>query len=120
MAQGEPGRPTSESGEASTGISEFLGKVLDQLAVSAWLPAVLLISNLAILVQLHQQGDLDLTTATATLVENPLGILIVLLFAIIVATMITQAFAFESIRLLEGYWTEVRIGNWLVVLLIGR
>ena len=36
--------------------------------------------------------------------NRPLGLLILLLFALFLATMVTQAFEFEVIRLLEGYW----------------
>jgi hypothetical protein len=38
------------------------------------------------------------------LTAKPLGILVVLLFALVLAAMVSQAFSFGAIRFLEGYW----------------
>jgi hypothetical protein len=87
-----------------TGISAFLGRVLNQLSLSAWLPAAMLVGSLSVLLQLHEQHNRDVARAVVNLVNRPLGLLVLLLFALVLATIVTQAFEFEVIRLLEGYW----------------
>jgi hypothetical protein len=103
--------PTSNAQDKSNdgrspaeGISAFLGRLLDQLSLSAWLPAAMLVGSLSVLLQLHAQRNRDVAEAATNLVNKPLGLLVVLLFAVVLATMVTQAFEFEVIRLLEGYW----------------
>jgi hypothetical protein len=98
-----PDKSSKESSPAE-GISAFLGRLLDQLSLSAWLPAAMLVGSLSVLLQLHAQRNRDVAEAATKLVNKPLGLLVVLLFAIVLATMVTQAFEFEVIRLLEGYW----------------
>lgn len=100
--------PSEESGSAASGgLAGLLGRVLEQLAVSAWLPAVMLIGVAALLAQLRVRGDLNLAGAVAQLAQPPSwGILIVLGFGLVLATMVTQAFSFGAIRFLEGYWAS--------------
>lgn len=101
--------PEAQADKTATGVSEFLGRVLDQLSVSAWLPAAMLVGNLAVLIQLRSQGDLNVGQAILGLANRALGILVILLFSLLLGAMITQAFQFEAIRLLEGYWNP----GWL-------
>jgi hypothetical protein len=54
------------------------------------------------LIQLRSQGDFDLGGAVIALTAKPLGILVVLLFALVLATLVSQAFSFAAIRFLEG------------------
>lgn len=89
--------------ETAKGLSHFLGKVLDQLSLSSWLPSVMLVGNLAILLQLMSANNLDIGAAVIALTRKPLGILVVLLFALVLGAIVTQAFEFEVIRILEGY-----------------
>jgi hypothetical protein len=117
--------PTQDASDRSTdrtasaeGISAFLGRVLNQLSLSAWLPAVMLVGSLSVLLQLHAQPNRDLAEASTKLVDKPLGLLVVLLFSVILATMVTQAFEFEVIRLLEGYWGNSRLIRGLLRLSI--
>lgn len=90
--------------KAPEGISQFITKVLDQLNLSSWLPAALLVGCGALLLQLHSQRNLNIGSAVIALTAKPLGILIVVLFALVLTAMVSQAFSFEVIRLLEGYW----------------
>lgn len=92
------------SASGAGGFSQFVSKVLDQLSVSAWLPAAMLVGGTALILQLHSNKNLDVARAVRDLAAKPLGILIILLFALVLATMVTQAFEFEVIRILEGYW----------------
>jgi len=107
-ATGE-GEKRSEKASSGAGFSAFVSHVLDQLSVSAWLPAAMLVGNMAVLVQLHSQKNRNLAEALATLTEKPLGVVIVLVSALVLTTMVTQAFEFELIRFFEGYWG----GRWL-------
>ncbi|TDP96638.1 hypothetical protein [Labedaea rhizosphaerae] len=104
--------PPKEEPKPPEGLSQFLGKVLDQLSLSAWLPAMMLVGCLAVLTQLRTQGNFDFGHAVVALTAKPLGILVVLFFALVLATMVSQAFAFTAIRWLEGYWRGplVKIG----------
>lgn len=108
----------SSSQKLGEGLSQFLGKVLDQLSLSAWMPATMLVGNIALLTQLHSQHNLDLGSALISLTERPLGIIIVLLFSVVLAAIVTQAFQFEAIRLFEGYWgagrTRSLVAGWRV------
>jgi hypothetical protein len=67
------------------------------------MPAAMLVGNLAVLIRLDSNQNLDLGTAIKDLVGSPLGTLIALLFALILGSVLIQAFEFEAIRILEGY-----------------
>jgi hypothetical protein len=102
------------------GISAFFGRLLNQLSLSAWLPAAMLVGSLAVLLQLRAQRNRNIVEAVTSLANRPLGLLVLLLFAIVLATMVTQAFEFEVIRLLEGYWGSGIIMSGISHLFVGR
>lgn len=104
---------TPETLEPTEGISQFIRKVLDQLSLSAWLPATMFVGCGALLVQLIGQRDLDISAAVRALTNKPLGILVVGLFGLVVSAIVIQAFSFEVIRFLEGYWGVTRLGSGL-------
>lgn len=110
-------QPDGDNAQASSGegISQFIAKVLDQLSVTAWLPATMLVGNAAVLLALHNRGDLRLTDAIGRVTASPLGLLIASFIAIVLATMVSQAFAFETIRILEGYWGKYRPLQFMTV-----
>jgi hypothetical protein len=114
VSQTAPELPSADPDDDSAvaGISSFLTRILDQLSLSSWLPAIMVICNLAVLMQLCSQKNLDVSAAVLRLTGKPLGILVVLVLGIIVASIATQAFEFESIRLLEGYWGSFRMLAW--------
>ncbi len=89
------------------GLSQFLSKVLDQLSLSSWLPAALLVGAGAVILRMRSQDSVDVIQAVIDLSAAPLGILVVALFAVVAATMLLQAFELTAIRLLEGYWPPV-------------
>lgn len=86
------------------GLSQFVSRVLDQLSLSSWLPAALLVSAGAVLLELRSQTAIDVAQAVMDLTAKPLGILVVVIFAVLTSTMLLQAFELTAIRLLEGYW----------------
>ncbi|MEV7094098.1 hypothetical protein AB0M80_14815 [Amycolatopsis sp. NPDC051045] len=105
MADAEPSsKPAEKEQKPPEGLSQFIGKVLDQLSLSAWMPAAMLVGCGAVLLQLRSQGNFDLGAAVVGLTAKPLGILVVLLFALVLAALISQAFSFSAIRFFEGYW----------------
>lgn len=91
-------------------LSAFIAKILEQLALSAWLPAALLAASLAVLYQLRKQADLDVPSAVTELVKDPVVVLIVTIPVVVLTTLVTQSFSFEAIRALEGYWQR----RWLL------
>lgn len=94
-------------------LSAFLARVLDQLSLSAWLPAAFLTASLAIMYQLGRQNNLDVAKAVSELTKDPAALLIVTVPIVILATLVTQSFAFEAIRALEGYWERRWLLGWL-------
>jgi hypothetical protein len=94
----------ADTDSSPLGLSQVLGKILQQLSISAWVPAAMLVGNGAVLLQLHTDTDYNIARAVKELAGKPLGTLIILGFALILATVVTQAFEFEVIRFLEGYF----------------
>jgi len=97
-----------EAGQTG-GLSEYLTRILDQLSPSSWLPAIMVVANVAVLMQLCSQRNFDIGHAITTLTKAPVGTLIVLILAIVLTSVVTQAFAFSVIRVLEGYWGSRRL-----------
>lgn len=102
------------------GVSAFAARVLDQLSLTAWLPAALLTAALAVMFQFQGDGELDLPSAVAKLAADPLRLLVLVVPLLIIATMVTQAFSFSAIRTLEGYWRKRGLVNVLRVVMIRR
>ena len=98
------GSSSATTAPAKERFSEFVVRVLDQLSLSAWLPGALLVGSGAILLELHSRADLSVIDAIVKLTWSPLGVLVTVVFALVLATLITQAFEFTAIRYLEGYW----------------
>lgn len=107
MAQPQP-QPSGEAGPKNDGLSAFAARILDQLALTAWLPAAMLVCVAALLIQLRLAHNIDIPAAVENLATQPWGVLVILAFSLVLATMVTQAFSFEAIRLLEGYWPPWR------------
>jgi hypothetical protein len=96
----EPTKKDEPGGlKPAEGISHFLAKVLDQLSLSAWLPALVLVASMTLMTRLHSLGTLDLVRAVNDITRTkPIGLLVTLLLGIVVAALLTQAFAFEMWR----------------------
>jgi hypothetical protein len=99
----------SDSGAPATAkasqksLSDLLARILDQLSISAWLPAAVLVATLLLLGNLHA-ADNRLAGAFERIGDIGLPSIILLVGAVVITTVVTQAFEFEAIRLLEGYW----------------
>lgn len=113
-----PGEARDSSGDSSLAappekLSAFLARVLDQLSLSAWLPAAFLTASLAVMYRLGMQNNLDVDKAVADLIADPVALLIITIPIVILATLVTQSFSFEAIRALEGYWQRRWLLGWL-------
>lgn len=93
--------------DTSISLSQFAARVLSQLSLSAWLPAAFFVISLAVLLTFNAQGSMDLILLVETLQDSRVQWTLVLTAVpgLVVTTMVTQAFSFEAIRALEGYWS---------------
>lgn len=108
MAPGSDEDSDKSGAESSRydGLSSFVASVLGQLAISSWLPAAFLVISLVALTAFRIQGSLSVPRALEALrgTDNQIMFLIWAIPVLVVGTMLTQAFTFEAIRVLEGYW----------------
>jgi hypothetical protein len=106
-------RGNESGGSAVDSLSQLAARILNQLSLSAWLPAAALTLLVTFVFELAaglsgrgratNPGDALARTFTA-LGKTSVGGLFLLVIVIVVTTMLTQAFSFEAIRVLEGYW----------------
>jgi hypothetical protein len=104
MGSPSPADEPEEPGAAPDGISAFVARVLNQLTLSAWLPAGFLTASVAVLLQFRSDRSASLLEAVHNLTKDPLRVLVLIIPLLVIATVVTQAFSFEAIRTLEGYW----------------
>lgn len=95
---------TDATAGAADGLSAFVARILDQLSLSAWLPAAFLAASLALLLQFRSDKSADLLKAVRALTADPVRVLVLIVPVLVLVTVVTQAFSFEAIRTLEGYW----------------
>jgi hypothetical protein len=109
----QPAAEKTVSGKTSETLSQFVARVLTQLSLSAWLPSAALVLSLAFIVEWGEAADAAGSSASAwTTISAALGQLakisiggaLLLFVAVVVLTIFTQAFSFEAIRVVEGYW----------------
>jgi len=121
MAQNESAPGDSQpSGETGEGFSQFVTRILRQLTASSWLPSTMLVGNLILILQLHSQHNFSFSEAITQLAKSPLGLAVVIIIAVTVVSVMTQAFQFRIVRLLEGYWASNRILGLLSTLQTNR
>lgn len=117
-AAGKAELASGPSEPSPPGLSQLAGRVLDQLSLTAWLPAAMLVGNLAVLLQLRGRPRSGISDALVALTGKPLGIVIVIVFSLVLAALVTQSMEFSAIRLLEGYWGRSRpadmVASWRI------
>lgn len=92
--------------------SELVARILDQLSLSAWLPAAAVVFSTLFLVNVrHAEGQISGALESIGAFNVPDVVLIIV--AIVVGTVFTQAFEFEAIRFLEGYWGPRRVVSFV-------
>ena len=99
--------------EELKGLSAFAAKVLDQLSLTAWLPAALVSATLALLLQFRTQNSVNLQTALDAIQKNWIAVLLLAVPVLVLTTLTTQAFSFTAIQFLEGYGMRRRPLRWL-------
>ena len=106
--------PTTPAPEVprNESFSQFVARVLDQLSLSAWLPSAALVTTAVFLAQVRIQGGSP-SGALRALADFDLPDAILVTLTIVVGTVVTQAFEFEAIRCLEGYWGRRRPWIWI-------
>jgi hypothetical protein len=114
---------TSESDAAAAspdGVSAFIARVLDQLTLTAWLPAAFLTASVAVLLQFRADNSANVLEAVRALTADPVRVLVLIIPLLVIATVVTQAFSFEAIRTLEGYWHRRGLASVARTLMIRR
>ena len=110
--------------EASTaareGVSAFIARVLNQLQLSAWLPAAFVTASVAVLLEFRSKGSANILAAVQKLTADPAQVLVIMIPLLVIATMVTQAFSFEAIRSLEGYWRRRGLASLASRIMIRR
>lgn len=106
------------SDDALSGISAFVARVLNQLSLSAWLPSAFLTVSGSFLLQFRAQRSLNFAHAATSLTKDPATILILAVPVLVSSTLVTQAFSFEAIKVLEGYWRRSGITSLIGMLMI--
>ncbi len=103
-----------------SGLSQLAARILGQLSLSAWLPGALLAFLGTLIVTFAHQGRVDLPGALSLLLQDKWAAILMILPTLVLATLTTQAFSFEAIRALEGYWHRRGPVRWVQRLMITR
>lgn len=107
-------------GGVDSGLSQLAARILGQLSLSAWLPGAFLATVATLVVTFARQQRIDLPGALASLLNDKWAAVLMVLPTLVVATLVTQAFSFEAIRTLEGYWHRGGPVRWLQRQMIAR
>jgi hypothetical protein len=105
---------------STDGLSAFVARILNQLSLSAWLPAAFLAASLALLLQFRADKSANPLKAVGALTADPVRVLVLIIPVLVLTTVVTQAFSFEAIRTLEGYWRRRGVASLARTLMIKR
>jgi hypothetical protein len=111
---------SDRSSASADGLSAFVARVLDQLSLSAWFPAAFLTAGVTLILEFRSTKSASLINAVSKLTAHPIPILVLIVPILVIATVITQAFSFEAIRFLEGYWSGRGLLRLVAKLMIRR
>lgn len=79
--------------------------MLNQLSLSARTPGVFLASGVTVLYLFRQRGTLDVSALMPGMMPHFVPLALLSIPTLVMATHITQAFGFETIRFLRGIGT---------------
>jgi hypothetical protein len=103
---------------AQSTLSQLAAKILDQLSLSAWLPAAVFAATFTLEFQFRDDKVHGLGEALSNITKHVGPFLLLIIPVIVLTTMVTQAFSFGAIRVLEGYWQRRGpVGWWRTFLL---
>ena len=119
--------PAPPSTGRPIGLSQMAGRILDQLSITAWLPAALLMANTYLVAGMYlvrvpgsEPSASNLEQVVAAIDAKAFGVVVAVLFGIVLATLVTQSLEFAAIRFLEGYWggsiwvaIPTKLGIWI-------
>jgi hypothetical protein len=121
MSVGDIGPASRGDSPSRTGetLTQLLARILDQLSISSWLPSIFVVTAAVVYGNLAVNGGKVDTTvdSVAHMGGGPIGLLV---GAVVLTNVLTQAFEFEAIRMLEGYWGSSRITRALAALPLRR
>lgn len=100
--------------------SGLAARVLNQLALSAWLPAALFAGSLTVLIQFRRADSIDILHAIRALTSAPIQALALAIPLFLITKVLAQAFSFGAIRTLEGYWRKRGLAGLARTLMIRR
>jgi hypothetical protein len=103
--------------KAQETLSQLVAKILDQLSISAWLPAAVLVAMMVLSWSIwtahsrapHSGVEQVVREAVSDIGGMEVGSFLLLVAGVVLVTTLTQAFAFAAIRLFEGYWRPGRL-----------
>jgi hypothetical protein len=101
-------------------LSAFVARVLNQLSLSAWLPGAFFVVSATLVAWFRANRGIALGGIGPYVEHNWVPILVLTLPALVITTLLTQAFSFEAIRSLEGYWRRRGPASWLRTSFIKR
>lgn len=96
--------------------SVFFARVLNQLTLSTWLPAAFFTVSVVVLVQFRSAGSVSIRALTL----DPIRVLVLMIPLLVITMVVIQAFSFEAIRILEGYWGRRGLVSFARTLMIRR
>lgn len=89
-------------------LSAVVGRIFDQLSLSAWMPGLALVAGAILILRLSTASEIDGRPEFGSVLQGlgdvSLAAALLALGAVVLATVIAQAFEFEMIKVLEGYW----------------
>ena len=94
--------------------------LLQALTPSAWIAALLLTVSVAVLQQFRHQRSLNISFALQALSAKPVTAFLIMVVFLAIATLTTQVFYVNAIKILEGYWGGSRLANLASRLMIQR
>jgi hypothetical protein len=97
-----------------------VNRVLNLIALNTWLPATLFTLGVAVLVQFRSAGSANLPDAVRPLAADPVRTIALIVPPLVIAAAVIQAFSFEAIRTLEGYWRRRGLASLARTLMIRR
>ncbi|KAB7740317.1 hypothetical protein GA707_19355 [Nostocoides sp. F2B08] len=95
--------PGEAAPEDAPSLSGFVARIFEQLSLSAWLPAAFGTAVVVLLVGFRINESVDVGAVVQDLTNDKWALALFTLPVLILSTLLTQSFAFEAIRMLEGY-----------------
>ncbi len=110
MSKSDEARATNSV--PAVGLSQVFGRVLEQLSVTAWLPAAVLVWTAAVLIELNTNDEAEsLIEAINVLFSLGFEGIFGLALALIFATILIQPAEFSATAFLEGRWGNGRLSS---------